>query len=263
MNDATFCAVSEEISEADALSNKLSDALGSGAPLEEVANTANAKLIKVQAVNSSGKGPDGKAIPDLPQAGAQAIGPFMQTAFATAKGSTSDLTELGDDGFFAVRVDDVTPPTLKPFESVKDQVLAAWTIDQQNDAAQKAATAAVERLNKGESTGAVAGTIKVETTAPFTRSGSDTVPSPVAAAAFKLEPGKASAATVGDTSYAVRLAGVLPADPKKDPTGLAEEREQLDRSIAGDLSQQYVTALAKDIGVRINQQAIDAQFGQQ
>ncbi len=246
-----------------ALSNKVSDALGSGAPLEEVANTANLKLVKVKAVDSSGKGPDGQPVTDLPKAGAQAIGPFMETAFATAKGSTSDITDLGNDGFFIVRVDDVTPPALKPFETVKDQVLAAWTLEQQKDAAQKAATAAVERLNKGEDTGAVAGAIKVDITQPFTRSGSDTVPAPVAAAAFQLEVGKAATAVAGDTSYAVRLAKIVPADPKADPAGLAEERQQLDRSIAGDLSQQYVTALAKDIGVKINQQAIDAQFGQQ
>jgi hypothetical protein len=65
---------------------------------------------------------------------------------------------------------------------------------------------------------------------------------------------------VGDTVYALRLDSVLRADPKADAAGVNQVREQVQRSIAGDLNQQFVTALWKDIGVSVNRAQIEQQF---
>ncbi len=242
----------------NALSTKIEDTLGSGAGLEEVATTTNAKLVKVKDIDASGNGPDGKPVADLPKSVS-----FLQNAFKTAKGEISELAPLdkSETSYFLVRVDDVTAPVLKPFDTAKPDVLAAWTLDQQTAEAKKAADAAVERLNKGETVAAVAGSIKPETTEPFVRTGSDKVMSPVAAAAFKLEPGKAVVVPVDSTVYAVRLDSVLRADPKTDQAGVDEVKDQVQRALSADLNNQFVLALSKQIGVSINRAQIDQQFG--
>ncbi|HEY1720830.1 MAG TPA: SurA N-terminal domain-containing protein [Magnetospirillaceae bacterium] len=241
----------------NALSTKIEDTLGSGAGLEEVATTANTKLIKVKDVVATGLGLDGKPVADLPKSQS-----FLPTAFKTAKGEISELAPLDQDetSYFLVRVDDVTPPALKPFDVAKNDVLAAWTLDRQKEEAQKAANDAVDRLNKGDKVNAVAGSIKPETTEPFVRTGSDKVPSPVAAAAFKLEAGKAVAVPVDATVYAVKLDSILRADPKADAPGVEDVRDQVQQMIGADLNSQFVIALDKQIGVTINRQQIDQQF---
>ena len=241
----------------NALSTKIEDTLGSGAGLEEVATTANTKLIKLKAIDAKGLDADGKPAADLPKSPS-----FLPTAFKTAKGEISELAPLdqAETSYFLVRVDDVTAPALRPFDNAKADVVAAWTLEQQKTEAKVAAEAAVDRLNKGDSVAAAAGTIKPETTEPFTRSGSDKVPSPVAAAAFKLDIGKAAVAPVDTTVYAIHLKSVVHADPKTDAAGVEEVREQVEHSLAADLNSQFTVALAKQIGVTVNRNQIDQQF---
>lgn len=243
----------------NALSTKVEDAIGGGASLDEVATTANAKVFKVADMDQAGNGPDGKPVPGLPAGAA-----FRDAAFKTAKGSMSELTALDgkDDGYFVLRVDDVAPPALKPFENVRDAVIAAVALEGRLDEAKKVADSAVARLNAGESAQTVAGAIKVTVTPPFTRAGGDAAPAPIAAAAFNLAAGKAVAVPVGDTVYAVRLASVMAADPKADQADLDALREQLRQSVQNDLSQQYLMALQHEIGVKIQPALIDQQFTQ-
>ena len=242
-----------------ALSTKVEDAIGSGASLEEVANTANVKPIKIADMDQAGNGPDGKPVPGIPAGAA-----FRDAAFKTVKGSISEMTALDDkeDGYFALRVNDVVPPALKPLDRVKDAVIAAMALEGRRDEAKKVAGAAVTRLNAGESAQTVAGTINVTVTPPFTRAGGNGAPAPLAAAAFNLTIGKAVAVPVGDTVYAVRLASVMAADPKADSADLDALRDQLRQSVQSDLSQQYISALQHEIGVKIQPALIEQQFTQ-
>jgi peptidyl-prolyl cis-trans isomerase D len=248
----------ESIARVNALSTKLEDAVGSGASLEDIAANLKVKVLKLANIDANGHGADGKPVPDMPDSAA-----FRDAAVKTAKGSVSEVIALeNDEGYAALRVDDVTPPALKPFDSVRDAVLAAWTKDRQVEEAKAAADVAADRLNKGESAEAVAGKIKVTVTKGFTRNGDESVPAPVAAAAFKLELGHAASVPVGDTAYALRLSSIVPADPKADSANLDQVRDQLARNIEADLNQQYLMALQQQIGVKISPAVIERQFSQ-
>jgi len=141
-------------------------------------------------------------------------------------------------------------------------VLASWTKDKQTEEAKAAADAAADRLNKGEAADKVADKIKMVVTKGFTRKGDETVPAPVAAAAFKLELGHATAVPLGSTAYALRLASIQPADPKADADDLKQVRDELAGNIASDINQQYLMALQKQIGVKVVPAVIDRQFSQ-
>ncbi len=242
-----------------ALSTKIEDAIGSGAAIEEAANTLNLKPIKAAAIDEHGNGPDGKPAADVPL-----IPSFLAKAFQTAQGTTTEVAPLDDgSGYFVLRVDSIAAPALKPFDQVKDQVLAAWTQEQREQAARHQAEAAAERLKKGESLAAVAAPFKVETTKPFFRAADDkaTVPPLLVAEMFKQPAtgGISVVATQGGTMVA-RLTSIVAADPKSQPDPYNQAREQLGQTLANDLMQQLVMALRKDTGVHVNNAVIDAQF---
>ncbi|WP_158240502.1 SurA N-terminal domain-containing protein [Telmatospirillum siberiense] len=242
-----------------ALSTKVEDAIGSGAGVEEAANTLNLKPIKATAIDEKGNGPDGKPAPGVPL-----IPGFLAKVFQTAQGTTTEVTQLDDgSGYFVLHVDNVAPPALKPFDLVKDQVLTAWTQDQREQAARHQAEAAAERLKNGESLAAVAGSFKVETTKPFLRASEEkqSVPPLLAAEMFKQQKtGGVSVVTTQGGTLVARLTQIIAADPKAQPDQFSKARDQLSQTLANDVMQQYLTALRADIGVHVNNGAIEAQF---
>ncbi len=242
-----------------ALSTKLEDSIGSGAGIEEAAGTVGVRPLKVAAMDAKGDAPDGKPAPGVP------LTPeFLATAFQTPQGETSEVTQFKDNsGYFVLHVDKVTPPAVKPFETVKDQVLAAWTEERKAQAAHKQAEAAAERVKKGETLAAVAGPFKVETTQPFLRTGGGTakVPPLLAAEMFKeAAPGGIAVVPLQGSTMVARLQSIIPADPKNQTVAYDNARKKLDEALSEDLTQEYLAVLQKDMPVHINSTAIDEQF---
>ncbi len=242
-----------------ALSTKLEDSIGSGAGIEEAAGTVGVKPLKVAAMDAKGDGPDGKPAPGVPL-----LSDFLATAFQTPQGDTSEVTQFKDNsGYFVLHVDKVTPPAVKPFDTVKDQVIAAWTDDQKEQVSRKEAEAAAERLKKGESLAAVAGPFKVETTKPFLRTGGGVanVPPLLAAEMFKqTAPGGVAVVPLRGGAMLARLQSVIPADPKADAVAYNNARKKLGEALGEDLMQEYLAKLQKDYTVRVNTSLIDDQF---
>lgn len=238
------------------LSTQLEDSIGSGAGIDEAANVVKVKPVKVVAMDDHGNGPDGKPLPGIPLAP-----DFLALAFQTPQGSTSEVTQFRDNsGYFVLHVDKATPPALKPFDAVKDQVLAAWMADQRDKAAHGQAEAAAERLKKGESVAAVAGSFKVDTTKPFPRTGGD-IPPLLAAEMFKAKaPGEVAVVMVPGGSMVARLKSVIEADPKAEAGAYEKTRAELDQAMSNDLLQQYVQSLQRQMGVHINNGIIEQQF---
>jgi len=162
-----------------------------------------------------------------------------------------------------LRVESVSPPALKTFDLVKDQVLTAWTQEQRDQASRRQAEAAAERLKKGEPMSAIAGPYKVETTKPFLRASDNkaSVPPLLAAEMFKQPKtgGVSVVATQGGTMVA-RLTTIVAADPKAQPDQFEHARDQLSQTLVNDVMQQYLAALQKDEGVHVNNAAIEAQI---
>lgn len=241
------------------MSVDLEDKVGSGASLEEAATALNVKPVKIDAIDAQGNGPNGK-----PLAGLTLPPAALAKLFQTGQGTTSEVEKLDDDsGYFALRVDQVTAPAPRPFALIKDQVAAAWALEEKERAARKLAEAAAERLGKGEALAAVAGSFKAETTAPFRRIvGPDsTIPGTLPPAVFKLTPGGAVVVDAPDGSaVAARLKSILPADPQAVPAVFENARAQFAKSLGGDILSTYRVALQKDIGVSVNRPLIDQQF---
>ncbi len=244
------------------LTNTLEDTLAGGATLEEAASQLKLRLARVAAVDSTGTTSEGAAAADLPGAAE-----FLTTAFATPAGESSLLNESGDGTYYIVRVDGVTPPALRPFDQIRDEVETAWREVERDKAAAARAAAALESIERGEDFAAVAADLgyPVSTTAPVRRDGAG-VERPfspgLVAALFALDEGGVHAARAGDGSGHVvaRLTDIVEADPGADEAGLAALRDQLRASIASGLTAQYRGILGERFPVRINQRAIDSLF---
>ncbi|OIQ85591.1 peptidyl-prolyl cis-trans isomerase D [mine drainage metagenome] len=247
------------------LSNDMEDKIGAGAAVEDAATAVGVKPIRITAIDVQGNGPDGSPLPvSLPAA-------VLQKMFATAKGDSTDVEKLDNDaGYYVLRVDQITPPAVRPFALIKDKVAAAWSLDQREQAARKLAEAAVAGLNKGEAlqavadaVGAGAGAGKADTTQPFRRIGAPEEPLPptLPPAVFKLGLGAAQLVDAPDGSaIAARLKQVIPADPKAEAPLFENFRAQYAKGLGNDLLGSYRQALEQQIGVSINRSLIDQQF---
>jgi peptidyl-prolyl cis-trans isomerase D len=239
------------------LSTKLEDSIGAGNDIDETAKSIGLTATKIASVDERGRDADGKPINN------PAITPdVLGTIFQTVQGATSEVTALpNNDGYYVVHVDKVTPATIRPLDAVRPQLEAALNQEARAAAAKQQAEAAAARVKNGEPMSALAGQLKVETTRPFTRQGgaATQVPPVVAAEMFRQSAvGGVAVVSVGADTLVVRLKEIQ--TPEAVGAGFDQARNELADVVTEDLMEQYVLALRKDIGVRVNQSVIDKQF---
>lgn len=242
------------------LSNRLEDELGGGATLEEAAKNLNLKVVSIAAMD-----PSGKDLAGNPVAGIPASRTFMQTVFTTEAGQESQLTESGPEGFFLVRVDSVTAPTLRPLDTVRTQVIEAWKADKRKTKAKELAENLVAELNGGKTLADVASAsgLTVDVSKPFTRDDQGTVSGlneDLVKQVFELERGKAAFGESAQGYQVVVLKSVNPADMvagKKDIDGL---RDTLTDALKADVTTQLTTALRDEVGVEVNRALVNQMF---
>lgn len=233
------------------LANKVEDALGGGATVEEAAKRFNLKTVKIAAVDAQGRGTDGKPIADLPKSDQ-----FLDVAFHTDQNTESPLTEVPENGYFLLRVDGVTQPTAKPLAAVRAEVIAGWQAERRQEQARDKAAKLVERVRAGESFAQVAQSAgaKVETTKPFAREAGEGAVLPPAAVAemFKARVGGAVAVPVQGGTLVARLAAIQPFQPDSNPQAAEGARRRVAQAVAGDVADQFVAALNASIGVKVD-----------
>lgn len=102
----------------DDRSAEFEDLLAGGATLEDVAKETTMQLGQIDWTGEAGADADGGAI-----SGYQA---FREAAGKVAASDFPELVRLDDGGVFALRLDEVVAPALKPFAEVRDAVAADW-----------------------------------------------------------------------------------------------------------------------------------------
>lgn len=191
-------------------------------------------------------------------------GPANYESFRMAVGSVEpgdypELGDLSDGGIFALRVDEIIPPTLQPFSMVEDEVRAGWL--------ETASAAAVERLATGlsdkilpltsfESLGLVPNQETDLTRRGFVAG----TPPEFVTEVFAAEIGDVSVIDNGATQIVARVDAIRAPDTA-DPdvvslsTALGERHAN---SIAQDLFERVVAALRRETEIRIDDAAVRA-----
>ena len=241
------------------LATKVEDALGGGASLEETAKTFNLRTLPIAAVDAQGRGPNGKAVAELPKSDQ-----FLDVAFHTEQGTESQLTEVEGNGYFLLRVDQVTQPQAKPLAEVRAEVVAALQGEKRHALARDRAEKIAEQLKSGEPAAKVAQAFgaKSQTTEPFTREGgaeaAGLAPALVADM-FKVAVGGVGIGSSQTGHVVARLARVVPFDPTRSQTAAEAARHKVSQAMSADVVDQYVAALNAAIGVKVDRSQLSRE----
>ncbi len=113
---------------------------------------------------------------------------FRTAADAVKEGDFPELVQLDDGGVVALRLDEVVPPTLRPYDEVRDDVATAWRAD----ALAKALSARAIEVKSAVEGGAPLGSFGiVDTTLSIARDGFiENAPDTLLPAVFADEPGE-------------------------------------------------------------------------
>ena len=242
------------------LRDKMEDERGGGASVTEAAQKLGLTPVTIDAIDRSGRAPDGQPVPNIPQ-GLDVVA----QAFNTDVGVDNDPISFRD-GYVWYDVLSVTPSRERSLDEVKGQVEARWHQDQVASKLREKATELEQKLEQGGKLAEVAATIgvKVETAAGFKRDGSPgNVPPSVATAAFRTaKDGVGQTPTGGGNEVIVfRVTDII--DPPVDPTSDATKylAQNLVRALTDEQIGAYVNKLETEIGTTINQAAFAQATG--
>jgi peptidyl-prolyl cis-trans isomerase D len=242
----------------------LEDGYGQGMSLEEAATSIGLAADRIDAVDSSGRGPDGTAIEGLPTGLT-----FLRTAYDLEEGETSFLETAENDAMFMVRVDAIIPSAIPPLEEVRGAVVAAWLYDQTEAAAEDTAIAIVDALNAGADASTAAASVgaSLDTVEGFARTGEGPngtrVPPELAGELFGLAVGQAAYAPDGTGFVVGRLTEITDAASASNDAFRENLSNVVARGMAEDLIEQLGAALRVRHSVSTYPGAIEqVYFGQ-
>lgn len=240
------------------LANRIDEMLGQGATLEEISETLNLPIEKIDAVDSRGSNPDGGAV-DGPADPA-----FAANVFEEEIGLASTLIET-QNGYYAFRVDDETPARLKTLEEVRADVISnlmtARRIENGRKVADDLRDAAISPA--ALETAAEALEAQVETWSDVKRDGEGLEdPNTYREALdpiFSANAGEAVVVRAGSGFAVAYVAAVSPPNPAENPDAVGAIKDQLRADMQADLSDLMIRRLAERYDASIDAAAIERE----
>ena len=247
--------------EINTLRDKIEDDRAGGSTLAETAKKLNLKSVDIDALDRSGRGPDGQ-----PAAGVPATPDVVGAIFSTDVGVDNDALQLPANGYLYYDVTSITPARERTLDEVKDQVAARWRDDEIAKRLQAKSDDMLTKLKAGTPLAQVASEngLRVDSAADISRGrAAGFLPVKVTDAAFKL-PKSSPASVDGDKPtdrFVIVVTDVI--EPKFDAeTPEAKQlAASLQNSFADDIVGQYIAKIEADIGVTLNQAALNQVVG--
>src|SRR5690606_32923708 len=130
---------------------------------------------------------------------------------AAAIGDFPEVLTLDDGGIFALRLDEIVPPTLQPLDEVRAAVISAWESAETAKALTAQAEALKATVEAGEdlSAGAVA---PVEVRDVMRDAFLEDTPATLVTTVFDMQPGEMRVIGDAASAFLVRLDDIVPAD---------------------------------------------------
>ena len=237
------------------LRDKMEDERGGGASVAEAAQKLGLAAVTVDAVDRSGRLPNGQMAPNIPR-GLDVV----SQAFNSDVGVDNDPIAF-NGGYVWYDVVGITPSRERNLDEVKDQVEARWQADQVTSRLRAKATEMVQKLEQGGKLAdeAASAGLSVETASGFKREAPvPGVPAGAIAAAFHV-----AKDTAGQTPDAAANGWIVfrVTDITVPPVDLASEdmkklKESLQRTQTDEQIAQYITKLETEIGTSVNEAAL-------
>lgn len=237
------------------LHDKLEDERGGGANVTEAAEKLKLPVTTIEAVDRSGRAPDGKPVTSIPP-GLD----LVSQAFASDVGVDNETISY-QGGYVSFDVVGVTPSRERTLDEVKDQVEARWRADQITNKLRAKATEMVEKLNQGGKLAdqASAVGVKVETAEKFKRDATvANLPASAVASAFRTAKDAAGQSEGASATEWIVFRVTDVTEPTLDfaSEDIKKLKTSVERGLSDELVGQYVIKMENEIGVTINQPAV-------
>lgn len=244
--------------------NKVDDTLSTGAGLDKLPSGLGLTGIQgtLDAQGNTANG-DPAPIPGPPLL-RQAL---IDAAFkASPDQPPAQLTEVplpspGGSAFYALTVESVVPPHVKPFDEVKGQVAADWTAAARQKEAEEQATKVLTAVQGGESLPDAATTagVTVRQTPLISRGGSvEAVPAQVQQALFSLKPKEPTMVSTAEEFVVLVPDKIETPKPDQDKAAYEAISGALKQSITTDVSAIIARALRERAAPQVNQPVFDS-----
>ncbi|KAA0075984.1 peptidylprolyl isomerase [Tardiphaga sp. P9-11] len=240
--------------------NKIEDERGGGANVVDTAKKLGLTAVTIEAVDRSGRAPDGQPVAGLPT-GVDVV----TQAFNSDVGVDNDALQAGG-GYIWYDVLGVTPARDRTLDEVKPQVEARWRDEQITTRLRDKAVDVAKKLEGGAKLAdeAAAAGLKVVTSAPFKRDASDPALSAgVIQSVFrgvKDSAGQAQGATPSEW-IVYRIIDITAPTVDMASEDAKKLKETLQRGLTDEQVAQYVTRLETQIGTKINAEAVAIATG--
>lgn len=237
--------------------SKLEDERGAGQPLADIAKKLDLKTRTIEAVDRSGRGPNGEPVLGLPPSPE-----LLNQAFSADVGGENEVIEMPLGGYAWFEVESITPSRERPLEEVRERVIERMRDEEIASRLKAKAVELTDKIKGGTALvdAAKAAGLTVQTESGIKRGASrGGFPDRLLAEAFSL-PKDGIGSGEGDTPtqwYVFRVADILV--PTLDPAS-PEAKEMSDamlNAMLEDLLAQYVVRLQADYGASINDRALN------
>ena len=242
--------------------NRIDNLLSSGSSLETLPGDAGVAAVS-GTLDVRGDTPEGKPAP-IP--GSEALRKaLVAAAFQARPGDAPKLTQVpGEQAFFAVSVDGITPPKPRPFDQVAEQVRADWTTWRQRHEQETIAAKLLTAVKGGKplAEAAAAAGLKLAALPPAGRdSPTAGVPPQLVAPLFHMKPGEPTMIETPEGFVVATLAKVEDPDPAGDPIGFDAVRSALASAVGQDMQQVFAGAVRDRSNAHINPAVIQQLAG--
>ncbi len=249
--------------------NELQDSIeeerAAGTPLNEIAEKLGLEYVEISAIDRHGRDPKGKTVALI-----ASTPRIVSEAFKAEAGEEIEAIPTDENGLAWVEVLDITEAELKPFESVKAEVLKDWREQTLRTklgelAAKLVAQSKPSKTRPAKSFEEIAGSVKrkIITTKPFTR---DKLPPPLPRSAatliFTLAKNAVSSTPSADgkTRLVFQVIEIIPAEKLK-PDAAKKISDALKKQLTYDILAGYFNGLRKQYPVEVNRSVFDRLTG--
>jgi peptidyl-prolyl cis-trans isomerase D len=240
--DAARRAIADKI-------NDMDDRLAGGATLEDLAKETDMTLGQIDFSDESSEG-------------MAAYPAFRKAAADTVQGDFPAIVQTDDGGIFALRLDEIVPPTPIPFADTRDAVDNSWRAQ----AATKALADYADSLKTKADAGASLGSLGITEVIPnVTRSSTiDGLPPSLVDTLFTMTAGEIRVIKDGNFVALAQVETITPgaaSGPDADALKGAISG-QAEQALAQDAFTLYTNALTNAAGISLNTTAINAVHSQ-
>jgi peptidyl-prolyl cis-trans isomerase D len=243
------------------VANAFEDDRAAGDTIAEAAMKHGLIVRQIVAADRNGMTPEG-GVADIPL-----VPDFLEQVFQIETGDESDLFMTMEGGAYAVKMNSITPPAVRPFDQVREQVREAFIADARTKLLQtRVQTLADEARKTGSLAEAARALRRTPTTSmPLRRGQADNVVSTAlsnqifGATQGSIVTGQAAS---GDGQVIARVASVIHPEPDVS----AMEYEQFRQTAAQQLSETIVDTMAQaaraEAGVTVHDATVQRILGE-